>query len=63
MSSAPVTSIDPASFTADPYPALAEMRRAAPISFVPELNATLFTRRDDIHANERRIEVFSSLQP
>ncbi|MEM6306186.1 MAG: cytochrome P450, partial [Pseudomonadota bacterium] len=28
-----------------------------------ELNATLFTRRDDIHANERRIEVFSSLQP
>ena len=63
MSNAPVTHIDPHSFNADPYPILAEMRRTAPITFVPELNATLFTRRDDIHREEKRIDVFSSLQP
>lgn len=63
MSNAPVTHIDPALFAADPYPTLAHMRREAPITFVPELDATLFTRRDDIHLQEKRIEVFSSLQP
>ena len=63
MSDAPITHIDPASFTADPYPALARMRRDAPITYVPELGATLLTRRDDIHREEKRIEVFSSRQP
>ena len=63
MSDAPVTHIDPAAFVADPYPALATMRRDAPITFVPELNATLITRRDDIHREEKRIHVFSSQQP
>ena len=63
MSNAPITHIDTASFAADPYPALAQMRRGAPITFVPELNATLFTRRDDIHREEKRTEVFSSCQP
>lgn len=63
MSDAPVTHIDPAAFVADPYPALAAMRRDAPITFVPELNATLITRRDDIHREEKRIHVFSSQQP
>ncbi len=63
MSTAPVTHIDPVSFAADPYPTLAEMRQHAPITFVPELGATLFTRRDDIHREEKRIETFSSLQP
>lgn len=63
MSNAPVTHIDPAAFAADPYPALARMRRDAPITFVPELNATLITRRADIHREEKRIEVFSSVQP
>ena len=63
MSNAPITHIDPAAFTADPYPVLAEMRAQRPITFVPELGATLLTRRDDIHAQEKRIEVFSSVQP
>jgi len=63
MSHAPVTDIDPAAFTADPYPALAQMRAHAPITYVPQLDATLFTRRDDIHRQEKRIETFSSDQP
>ena len=63
MSNAPITEIDLAAFTADPYPVLAQMRAQAPITFVPQLGATLFTRRDDIHAQEKRTEVFSSDQP
>ncbi len=63
MTDAPVTHIDPAAFAADPYPVLARMRRDAPITYVPELRATLFTRRDDIHIQEKRIDVFSSHQP
>ncbi|MHA6261637.1 cytochrome P450 [Arenibacterium sp. CAU 1754] len=63
MSNAPVTSIDLASFAQDPYPALTRMRAKTPITYVPELDATLFTRRDDIHVHEKRIDVFSSVQP
>ncbi len=63
MSDAPVTEIDLAAFTADPYPALARMRAEAPVTYVPQLGATLLTRRDDIHVQEKRIHVFSSLQP
>lgn len=63
MSDAPITHIDPAGFAADPYPALALMRARAPVTFVPELGATLFTRRDDIFEQEKRTEVFSSHQP
>lgn len=63
MSDAPVYHIDPAAFRADPYPDLARMRAECPIAFVPELNATLITRRDDIFTQEKRIEVFSSDQP
>ncbi|MCA8929559.1 MAG: cytochrome P450 [Alphaproteobacteria bacterium] len=63
MSTAPRYSIDPAAFWADPYPDLARMRAEAPILFVPELNATLFLRRDDIYACEKNIAVFSSDQP
>jgi cytochrome P450 len=63
MSNAPLFSLDPASFAADPYPILARMRHEAPIAYVPELDATLLTRRDDIHREEKRIEVFSSRQP
>lgn len=63
MSDAPVFSLDLAAFAADPYPALARMRAEAPIAFVPELGATLLTRRNDIWAQEKRIEVFSSHQP
>ena len=63
MSSAPVIDIDPQAFWADPYPTLKRMRANAPICFVPQLNATLITRRDDIFNEEKKIEVFSSEQP
>ena len=63
MSSAPVVNIDPAAFWADPYPILAEMRMNAPICYVPEIGATLITRRDDIHTCEKNVAVFSSEQP
>lgn len=63
MPDAPVYEIDPAAFWADPYPDLARMRAEAPIAFVPQLGATLLTRRDDIFREEKNIAVFSSLQP
>jgi cytochrome P450 len=63
MSTAPVVHIDPAAFHADPYPALQQMRTKTPIAFVPELGATLFTKRDAIFEQEKRVEVFSSDQP
>ena len=63
MSTAPSVSIDLAAFWRDPYPALKELREKAPIAFVPELGATLFTRRDDIYVYEKMIEVFSTHQP
>lgn len=63
MSDAPITNIDLKAFTADPYPVLAQMRRNAPITYVPQLGATLITRRDDVHVQEKRIDVFSSVQP
>ena len=59
----PVINIEPSSFHTDPYPTLKHMRREAPICYVPELNATLFTRRDDIFQCEKMIDVFSSHQP
>ena len=48
MSTAPHFPIDVQEFWRDPYPALAAMRREAPIAFVPQLGSTLLTRRDDI---------------
>ncbi|MEM6618332.1 MAG: cytochrome P450 [Pseudomonadota bacterium] len=63
MSDAPTFDIDPVAFHADPYPALAAMRAEAPIAYVPQLGATLFTKRDDIFFCEKRIDVFSSRQP
>jgi cytochrome P450 len=63
MATAPVFHIDPASFQADPYPALRKMQQVGPVVFVPELNATLLTRRDTIFENEKRIDIFSSNQP
>ncbi len=56
-------SIDPKAFWQDPYPALAQMRAQAPICHVPQLNAVLITRRDDIFILEKNTEVFSSVQP
>ncbi len=63
MSSAPVVEIHPQAFWQDPYPVLARMRAQTPIAYVPQLGATLFTRRDDIVVCEKNIEVFSSFQP
>jgi cytochrome P450 len=63
MSNAPHYDIDVQAFWADPYPDLARMRREAPIAFVPQLGSTVFTRRDDIFTQEKRIDVFSSHQP
>ena len=63
MSDAPRYEIDPAAFWADPYPDLAVMRREAPVAFVPQLGATLLTRRDDIALCEKQVDIFSSHQP
>ncbi|MBR1299341.1 cytochrome P450 [Bradyrhizobium sp. AUGA SZCCT0042] len=63
MSNAPHFDIDVPTFWADPYPALARMRKEAPIAFVPQLGSTVFTRRDDIFTQEKRTDVFSSHQP
>jgi cytochrome P450 len=63
MSNAPHFDIDVSAFWADPYPVFAKMRREAPIAFVPQLGSTIFTRRDDIFSQEKRIDVFSSHQP
>ncbi|WP_088287523.1 cytochrome P450 [Ideonella sp. A 288] len=63
MSNAPLVEIDLAAFWRDPYPALAAMRRDHPIAHVPQLGATLFTRRAHIVELEKLTEVFSSHQP
>ncbi len=63
MSNAPTYEIDPISFWQDPYPDLKRMRAEAPIAYVPQLDSTLMTRRGDVFDNEKKIEVFSSVQP
>src|SRR3979490_1691290 len=63
LSNAPHFNIDVPAFWADPYPDLAKMRRDAPIAFVPQLGSPIFTKRDDIFTQEKRIDVFSSHQP
>src|SRR6185437_15091201 len=63
MSNAPHYNIDVPAFWQDPYPALARMRKEAPIAFVPQLGSTLLCSRDDIFISEKQIDVFSSHQP
>lgn len=63
MSNAPIYHIDPKAFWIDPYPDLAKMRANTPIAYVPELDATLLTLRNDIFREEKNIVVFSSEQP
>jgi len=60
---APTVEIDLKTFHSDPYPYLKTMRENAPICFVPQLGATLFTMHDDIVNCEKNVEVFSSEQP
>ncbi len=59
----PVVTIDPQQFWLNPYPTLKKMREQTPICHVPQLNATLFTRREDIVICEKNVDVFSSSQP
>src|ERR1700710_681429 len=63
MSNAPHFDIDVPACWADPSRDLARMRKEAPIAFVPQLGSTIFTRRDDIFTQEKRVDVFSSHQP
>ena len=63
MSDAPVCDIDVNAFRTDPYPVLERMRHDAPIAHVPQLGATLISRRDDIFVCEKNVAVFSSDQP
>lgn len=63
MNQAPIYHIDPHAFWRDPYPTLQTMRETCPIAFVPEFDAVLLTRYEDIFTNEKLVEVFSSVQP
>ncbi|MGR3467826.1 MAG: cytochrome P450 [Shimia sp.] len=56
----PTFDIDPAAFAADPCPTYAAM---PPIAYVPQLDAVLLTRREDVVTCERNVAVFSSVQP
>ena len=58
-----VYNISPDDFWRDPYPDLKTLRQNAPIAFVPQLGATLITRRDDIFDVEKKIKYFLSYQP
>lgn len=55
--------VDLDQFWCDPYPDLAKMRAGAPVVYVPQLQAYLITRRDDIFCEEKKVDVFSSEQP
>ncbi len=50
-------------FWIDPYPDLQILRKELPIAYVPELNATLITKRNLIFKYEKKVDVFSSDQP
>ncbi|MFJ1812704.1 MULTISPECIES: cytochrome P450 [unclassified Streptomyces] len=57
---APVVELDLAELSRDPYPAYAELRRTAPLAWVPSVGRHLLTRYEDIVRAERLPEVFSS---
>ena len=59
----PTVEVDINAFHADPYVALTSMREHTPICYVPQLNATLLTRHQDIVVCENNVDVFSSEQP
>ena len=63
MSDAPIYNLNPQEFWLDPYPDLAAMRALGPVCYVPQLDATLITHRDDIVRCEKNVAVFSSDQP
>ena len=55
--------IDYDEFSQDPYPVLSQLRDTAPISFVPQLNAILMSKHEDIFICEKNVSIFSSIQP
>ncbi|BBC31246.1 Unspecific monooxygenase [Streptomyces graminofaciens] len=57
---APVVDLDLAELRDDPYPAYAELRRTAPLAWVPSVGRHLLTRYEDIVHAEKLPEVFSS---
>ncbi|WP_133917389.1 cytochrome P450 [Streptomyces sp. NBC_00582] len=57
---APVVELDLDELRRDPYPAYAELRRTAPLAWVPSVGRHLLTRYDDIVHAEKLPEVFSS---
>ncbi|MEH0573876.1 MULTISPECIES: cytochrome P450 [Streptomyces] len=57
---APVVDLDLAELRRDPYPAYAELRRSAPLAWVPSVGRHLLTRYEDIVHAEKLPEVFSS---
>ena len=63
MSSAPKFEINISKFFENPYPQLKSMREKYPICYVPQLKSTLFTKRNSIAENEKKIDIFSSDQP
>ena len=50
-------------FWQDPYPDLLAMQAFSPVVYVPQLDAALITRRADVFAQEKRVDIFSSRQP
>lgn len=58
-----VYDISPGAFASDPYPDLANMQKQAAVVYVPQLDAYLLTRRDDIHHYEKQVDILSSDQP
>lgn len=60
---APRIDIDPQAFWNDPYPLFARLRREAPVAYIPQLDAIMLTRRDDVFHWEKEVDVFSSDQP
>lgn len=63
MTNAPVHNVDIKRFAADPYADLTTIREGSGAAFVPQMNATLFCRRDTIYREEKRTDLFSSRQP
>lgn len=59
----PVIDVDMGAFWRDPYPVYERLQTEAPVAFVPQLDGVVFTRRDDIFALEKQVEIFSSHQP
>lgn len=56
----PVVELDLATLRQDPYPAYAQLRRNAPLAWVPSVGRHLLTRYHDIVQAEKLPEVFSS---